>query len=131
MRLPIIKLLMIFWKSILHAFESSLKLFIFYCIGCNYTISNLIMLDKNILTLLKYIYFLLLSGLFLLLLLLYLFNALNTQYYMLISIILKRHFTLLAVHYTVQLSEVCYFIFNEMNKFIYYNKIFDPKNVFI
>ena len=36
-------------------------------------------------------------------------------------------FTLLDVHYAVQLSEVCYFIFNAINKLINYNTTFDPK----
>jgi hypothetical protein len=44
-----------------------------------------------------------------------------------IFIFLKDFFSLLAVLYTIQLSEVYYFIFNAINKFINYNTTFGPK----
>ena len=113
---------------ILHTFSQFWSFFFFYCIGCKYTLSNLIILDKNILTLLKYIDFLLLVGLFLLLLLLCLFNALNNA--TCLSLFFKNLFTLLTVvhqpSYSSILSKVCYFIFNAINKFINYNTAFDP-----
>jgi hypothetical protein len=111
---------------ILYTFSQFWSFLFFYCIGCKYTLPNLIILDKNILTLLKYIDFLLLSGLFLLLLLLCLFNALNATVHVYLNFF-KHFFTLLTVNYTVQLSKACYFIFNAINKVINYNTTFDPK----